>query len=209
MATATEIKDEPTREREVLGVFVTYIGVKDDWRGKRLVPLTASRAEKVQLRESDERRLDELGMLVPEGSGKDAARIVAERANAALQRALNPYDVIVPVEPSVVVVSPPSGGVDPALLGGGEGTVISATAGGVVPASEGAHVGAREAVAAGDVDSVAAFLRDAKPNAQETVGLAGDDPQRAQTVIDAENAARDGDGRSTVLEPLQRVVEKG
>lgn len=213
MATATEQAlekrlAEDTNEREVLGVFVTYLGVKENWRGKRLAPLTASRGQKVDLFKDDEARLDELHMLVPEDSPANAAQIVAQRTNAALARALNPLDVMVPVDPAVVIVSPPGGGVDPALLGGGEATVIATGGGGHVPVSEGGSSAARAALEGGDVDTVAEVLRAEKPNAADTVALAGDDPERARLLIDAENAARDGDGRSTVLEPLQRIAER-
>lgn len=61
-------------------------------------------------------------------------------------------------------------------------------------------------VAGSSVEDIAAYLEAEKPNAAETVALAGDDPELAQKVLDAEKAAQGGDPRVTVQEPLQKII---
>lgn len=100
-----------TNEREVLGVFVTHKTIRTNLLGKRqVVPGTAYRGEKVKLFADDEKRLDALGLLVPEGEGRPAQQIVDD----AVRRALSPLDrggVNTPVVPPAV--SPPSMGAAP------------------------------------------------------------------------------------------------
>jgi hypothetical protein len=63
------------------------------------------------------------------------------------------------------------------------------------------------------VPEVAAYIErgnDGKPlNASETVALAGDDPAQAQKVLEAEQLAQGDDGRSTVIEPLRKIIASG
>lgn len=56
------------------------------------------------------------------------------------------------------------------------------------------------------VEALAAKIDEESLNAPQTVALAGEDPARAQMVIDAEQLARGGDGRATVLKPLAKLA---
>lgn len=101
---------QKTSEREVLAVFVTFKKVSTNLLGQdQIVPATGSRGETVVLFEDDEKRLDAAGALVPKGSELGAQQIV----DAAVARALNPYDVPVAADVVQPSVSPPSMGVAP------------------------------------------------------------------------------------------------
>lgn len=165
--------DQKTNEREVLAVFVTYRQVRTNLLGQdQIVPATASRGAKVELFGEDERRLDALGALVPTDSGMSAQEIV----DAAVRRALNPYDV--PAVPAVVQpsVSPPSLGAAP-----------------------------RQPVLAGvsGESDYAAFVESS--TADRVVDRAGNDRAEAQALLDAERARGDK-ARSTLVERLERVA---
>jgi hypothetical protein len=60
------------------------------------------------------------------------------------------------------------------------------------------------------VEEVANYIKagnDGKPlNAPDTVALAGDDPAQARKVLEAEQIAQGGDGRATVVGPLEKVI---
>ncbi len=58
------------------------------------------------------------------------------------------------------------------------------------------------------VEALAAKIDGESLNAPATVALAGDDPARAQAVIDAEQLAHGGDGRRTVLGPLEKLAAR-
>lgn len=60
--------------------------------------------------------------------------------------------------------------------------------------------------AALSVEALAAKIESEGLNAPETVALAGEDPARAQAVIDAEQLSHGGDGRATVLKPLAKLA---
>lgn len=61
-------------------------------------------------------------------------------------------------------------------------------------------------VAATDVATLAAFIDSAKLNATATVALAGDSPELAAKVLEAEKVASGGDPRSTVEKPLRKLA---
>jgi hypothetical protein len=200
MAEATKNK------REVLGVWVTYRDVRTNLLGEKIiVPETGYRGEEVELFEEDEKRLDSLGQLVPKDTGLSAHEIAEQRLEATLARALNPVDVVPPPEPINIAVSPPSLGATPL---GAEGDVIEVGGepGGKTTMSEGSSVAAREALRDGDSEKLAEIIRSERPNAGDTVALAGGDPDKAAVVLEAENAAHDGDGRATVVGPLEKIA---
>lgn len=58
------------------------------------------------------------------------------------------------------------------------------------------------------VAALAAMIDGESLNAPATVALAGEDPARARMVIDAEQLAHGGDGRATVLKPLERLAAR-
>jgi hypothetical protein len=62
-------------------------------------------------------------------------------------------------------------------------------------------------VASASVDDIASHIESESLNASDTVALAGDDPVLAQKVLDAENAAHGGDGRTTVVSKLEKLAE--
>lgn len=59
------------------------------------------------------------------------------------------------------------------------------------------------------MSELASALDAAKATAPQVVALAQDDPERAQLLIDAEHLLGGGDGRKTVIEPLQKIVDQG
>lgn len=52
------------------------------------------------------------------------------------------------------------------------------------------------------------WISSEKPNASATVAAAYDDPATARTLIEAENAAQGGDGRSTVTDKLSTIADR-
>lgn len=55
-------------------------------------------------------------------------------------------------------------------------------------------------------DELVTWIRDERPNSATVVERAGDDPEMAQALIDAENEASGGDPRKSVVEPLERIA---
>lgn len=58
-----------------------------------------------------------------------------------------------------------------------------------------------------DNDMLVNWLKTAKPNATVVVAAAGDDPDKAIALMDAEEEATGGQPRKTVMEPLQKIAE--
>ena len=55
---------------------------------------------------------------------------------------------------------------------------------------------------------VTEWINSEKPNVQLTVAAANDDPDAAATILEAERVSHDGEGRTTVIDPLQKIVER-
>lgn len=58
-------------------------------------------------------------------------------------------------------------------------------------------------------DDLVAWIRDDRPNSAEVVAAAGDDPEKAEALIAAENEASGGDPRKSVVEPLGKIASQG
>jgi hypothetical protein len=58
-------------------------------------------------------------------------------------------------------------------------------------------------------EELAAWIREDRPTVNEVIELAGDDPQLASRLLEAENQATDNTPRKGVLEGLQTVAERG
>jgi len=58
------------------------------------------------------------------------------------------------------------------------------------------------------VDELAAYIEDNKPNVDETIALAGNDPAEAQKVLDAETQATGGVPRAGVEKGLTAIIER-
>ena len=56
---------------------------------------------------------------------------------------------------------------------------------------------------------LAQALESGKATAPEVVALAQDDPRRAEALLKAEHLLAGGDGRKTVTEPLQKIIDQG
>lgn len=63
-----------------------------------------------------------------------------------------------------------------------------------------------EAPVDASVGDLSEWIKDHKPNADDTVALAEGDPERAQRVLDAEVAATGGKPRKSVQEQLEKIV---
>jgi len=57
-----------------------------------------------------------------------------------------------------------------------------------------------------DQDQLVNWIRDAKPNAATVVGAAGNDPDKAAALMDAEREATGGQPRKTVMDGLQKIA---
>lgn len=62
-------------------------------------------------------------------------------------------------------------------------------------------------IATADAPAIAEWIKSTKPNAQETVALAGTDADLARKVLEAEDLSHGGDGRTTVKVPLQGIID--
>lgn len=62
-------------------------------------------------------------------------------------------------------------------------------------------------VAAVSVSELSDYITAAKPNAQATVELAAGDAGLAAKVLEAEDLSHGGDGRVTVVKPLQAIID--
>lgn len=58
-----------------------------------------------------------------------------------------------------------------------------------------------------DVELVA-WLEEEKPSAPQVINAAGDDPELAQRLLDAENSIAGRNARSTVVKGLEKVIEE-
>jgi hypothetical protein len=57
-------------------------------------------------------------------------------------------------------------------------------------------------------DKLVTWIRDERPKAAEVVAAAGDDPDKAEALMEAENEASGGDPRKTVVERLQKIIDQ-
>lgn len=105
---------------------------------------------------------------------------------------------LAPVTPDRANLDATARGVDPA--GGTEGVRgVGGTESGT-----GLPAGAPDARAA-DAGELAAYIDSADLNAAQTVSLAQGDPALAPKVIEAEQVSAGGDGRKTVIGPLEKL----
>lgn len=227
MANETEVKKV---KRQVALRMVVFNDVHTDVLGNKVaVTRTADQWEEIELPETEAQRLDELGALVPEDSSRSEVeqqqadtgdRIRAEQGDRealgrVMARALNPLDRTAPVPDSATPtpsVSPPSLGVEPIgdFTKGDTGDADSPAIPGALSGETDVRADAPDPASA-DVGEIAAFITSEKLNADETVALAGDDPQHAQKVLEAERIAaseKGGDPRATVESRLQKIAEQ-
>lgn len=187
-------------KRTIRAVFAQYRETRTDLLDNdREIVATARRGETVEVAESEAKRLDALG------STEEAFA-----AQAVMDRALSADVPTAPDADARITASPPGRGVAPAgelvLPHGGEGSgapVPDPEAGGTTTTTT-ASFDARGA----SLDEVTAWLRDSSPNATQTVEAANGDAEAAEVLLEAERIVRDGDPRSTVTGPLQKVVDK-
>lgn len=190
----------------ITAVFANYREVVTSLSGQeREVSRTAFRGQEVDLPQREFDRLKALGAIESDQS----------TAQAVIARALNPLDVVPAPTAEPVVVSPPPLGAAPAgdasLVEGDQGTAdlqppttVAGDAGaGITTTATGYSAEGRS------VTEVADWLRTESPNAPATVAAAGGDAETAETVLEAERLVRDGDPRSTVEQPLQRIIDAG
>lgn len=195
----TETEKQDRREVKIGVVFATYRDTVPAIGGgqPRLVTRTARRGETVSIPSAEADRLESLGALS------------TASAQDVIDRALNPNDASAEGatggEP--VTVSPPALGAEPS------GDITKGDTGGddvqpvtVTPDSGGA---ATFDARAADVDQAAEWLRSERPKASDVVDAAHDDPEAAQTLLEAERIASNGDPRKTVEQPLQAIIDSG
>lgn len=57
-------------------------------------------------------------------------------------------------------------------------------------------------------DELVAFISEEKPSVPDTVALANEDPEQARRVLAAEEIAKDGDPRQTLVTKLEALLEQ-
>jgi len=175
-----------TRKRVVLGLFVTYFSPTKDFLGNpNLTVLTAPRGSEIELTEAEEKRLDSLGMLAPKHlSGEDVQRIADQRLD--IYRAeRGDQEAVGRANERALMTQPP---------------VQSAPATGGIVRSD-------VDVEGWPVATLAAWISDETPNAEDTIALAEGDSLKAAKVLEAEQMATGGDPRKGVETALRKLIE--
>jgi hypothetical protein len=217
MATAQTIGDltlPATKPHRVVGVGATYYepvkSVGPD--GKPAVILTyrmASRGECVELTEDQAERLIDLGAAKPwdeplsyDEMDDDALRSAASQRGVAVTS--SGADADRPLRQDYVsALSAYDLGQDAAVLGASTVPGGVAVVGDAPVSPEGYSAQGRSA------SEVASWIESEKPNAADTVAAAGDDPDTAAVVLEAESTATKGDPRASVEKPLQKIIDQG
>lgn len=200
-------------KRTVSGVFVQYRSVEEDLLGNKvLVMQTADRGEEIELDPREAERLEQAGMLAPEGTSREEIVAAVHRrseAHAALRRALNPADNVLAVDAlpnAPESVSPPSLGAAPRgeIVTGDTGRPDQEPAPGAATESEGEF--RADAPDVENTTELAAFINEEKLTVPQTVALAEGEPARAAAVLEAEKVATNGQPRAGVVKELEPLA---
>lgn len=199
-------------KRTIRAVFATYRDVTKSLAGQdREVTRTGFAGDEVELLPSEEERLEALGALEPKDERRSSE---LQDPTGAISRALNPSDNVgeggALTRTAPITVSPPSLGVPPegGLLTGDTGTEdVQPPPGADVDGAAGGGAGEFDARGK-DLDEVQEWLRSERPTAPQVVSAAGDDPEAAETLLEAERLVRGGDPRATVEKPLQSIIDR-
>lgn len=149
---------------------------------KAVLVRTARRGETIDvstLAEGEEKRLESLGALLPAGS---TSQDVAHEHQAVLDAYRSQRGDQEAMQRHME------------RLGGGEAAVVNVDA---------------PDVASSSVGLLAEWIKDKKPNADDTVALAESDPALAQKMLEAETVATDGSPRQTVVDRLNKLAAGG
>lgn len=138
---------------------------------------TAVRGDEVALTSEEEQRLQDAGALLPAGSKPEDAQAVADARVDAYRAQRGDSEAL---QRHIARVSGAAGSAD----------VVNVEA---------------------DVDNssvadLAEWIKDAKPNVDDTVALAEGDPERARKVLDAESSATGGSPRQGVSDKLEKII---
>jgi hypothetical protein len=172
--------------RIVKGAFVTYRDVVERWDGSaHEVSRSAARGDTIKVVPQEEKRLDHLDMLMPPGTPETDLRTLEKQLQEQAKR-----------DRQVAGLDPEAAAqLRAAQAADGEPILPDVT----VPF---------DAAAASDAE-IAAWISEAKPNAPDTVAAAIDDATLAQRILDAENVARAGSPRKSVVEGLDTIISSG
>jgi hypothetical protein len=232
-----------TETRQVRAVFANYRRKVQGLDGQTRVGLAmANRGDVIEVASLADGELDRLelnGALMPAGEEMEPGQVEATLVRAALERALNPLDVVREDFGAPVSVSPPplgarptgdlttgDTGVDPAdnpaplptgTITLGQGTAEEQAALDrlrAVPEGNSAPLPRTDAPDVEDTAALSEFIRtggDAgKPlTVPETVALAEGDPDRARYVLEAERTASGQDPRKGVSDGLAKIIDEG
>lgn len=226
-----------TNERQVKAVFANYRRKVTGPDGKPRVGLASkSRGDTIDvstLADGELERLESLGVLVPAGQEVAGGDIESRIVQAALDRALNPMDVMREDFGAPISVSPPplgsqprgdltqgDTGIDPAdqpappITGTvtlGQGTAEEQAALDALRAQPNAP--RSDAPDVEDTAALSEFIQtgnNGRPlTVPDTVALAEGDPDRARYVLEAEKAASGQDPRKGVEDGLSKIIEEG
>lgn len=141
--------------------------------------LTALQGETVSLSASEETRLERNGALLPKGATSEQAAEHAQAKVDAFRGQRGDQEALARHQARVE-----------AHAQSGDADVVNVDA----------------AAGSSSVADLAEWLKEAKPNVDDTVALAEDDPELAQKVLDAETAATGGKPRQGVVDKLERIV---
>jgi hypothetical protein len=230
-----------TNTRQVRAVFANYRRKVQTLDGQTKVGLgMANRGDTLDvdtLADGELERLELNGALMPAGQETDPAQIEATLVKAALERALNPLDVVREDFGATPSISPPGlgarpvgdfttgdTGVDPAdnpappvtgTITLGQGTAEEQAALDrlrAVPEGNQAPLPRTDAPDVEDTAALSEFIQSGgdagKPlTVPETVALAEGDPDRARYVLEAERTASGQDPRKGVEDGLTKIIE--
>jgi hypothetical protein len=178
--TETEIKREPTTKRVVGVLSAIYFRQTDDLvTGKPIRgPIVAQHGEEIELVASEERRLDQNRALLPKGSKPEDANRYHEERLDAYRAQRGDQEARIRHEQRISQARD-------------SGSVVNVDAN----------------VEGAPVSDLAEWIRSEKPNADDTVALAEDDPRKAEKVLEAETVATGGQPRQTVAQRLQKIID--
>jgi hypothetical protein len=170
---------ETKGSKRVVGVLsAIYFSPEKDVTDKPVLRVkTALRGDVIDLSPAEENRLEENGALLPKGSKPEDAAKAAEARLDAYRAQRGDQEALARHHERLVASKP------------GDGEIVNV-----------------EAPVDGNVGELTEWIKQSKPNVDDTVALAEGDPEKAQRILDAEVAATGGSPRKSVQEQLEKIV---
>lgn len=171
---------QKTSSRVVKVLSAIYFEPSKDALGAETTKVrTATRGQEINLTAEEEARLDAAGALLPAGSSSRDAQARADALIDAYRAERG----------------------DPEALQRHVARAAAARTGGDIVNVDSIDVDGAT------VGELSAWIKESKPNVDDTVALAEGDPDRAQKVLDAETTATGGSPRAGVQSKLEKLIE--